>query len=84
MPHHQSNEGDMTAGQLLKDWLDKIGRKHRHFANQIGITPGYLSKIINGKERPSFDLAQAIAKETRNAVPLTAWGRAELAKDLNQ
>ncbi len=71
----------MTAGQILRDWLDKNGRRHRHLAQTLGIPPGHLSKIIRGQSRPSFDLALAITKETKNAVTLAQWGRYPVADD---
>lgn len=34
------------------------------FATQLGITPGYLSEILSGRRRPSWDLAVRLSAAT--------------------
>lgn len=49
------------------------GKSHRQFAQMIGISPPYLSQILNDKKRPSFDLMVKIMRATENAVVLNDW-----------
>lgn len=45
----------------LKAFLADTGRTQSEFADRLGITQHYLSKIVNGRQRPSLPLALKIA-----------------------
>ncbi|GIT90126.1 hypothetical protein JANAI62_03910 [Jannaschia pagri] len=57
--------------QDLKDYLK--GKNKGDFARSVEIVPAYLSQILSGKKRPSFDLMLRIEKETKGAVSVSAW-----------
>ena len=55
----------------LRAYLD--GRPKGEFARKVGIVPAYLSQILMGVKRPSFDLMLRIEAETGGLVDLQSW-----------
>ena len=51
------------------------GKRKQDFANEIGIVPAYLSQILSGIKRPSFDLMVRIDAASDGQVPLASWIR---------
>lgn len=47
------------------------------FASQIGISGAFLSQILKGTRRPSYDVMLRIDAETNGRVPLGAWQRSD-------
>jgi len=47
---------------LKKQRLEKTHLSLNKFAKELGVSPAYLSKIETGKEKPTFQLIQKIAK----------------------
>lgn len=45
------------AGKILNQEIKKHGLKQGYVAEQIGITPAYLSQIVNGSRKMSTDIA---------------------------
>lgn len=43
------------------------------FAKQLGTSPSYLSQIMSGHRRPSYDLMLRIEEMTDGAVDLRSW-----------
>jgi transcriptional regulator with XRE-family HTH domain len=62
----------------LSDYLKKFEIKQDDFAKRVGCTQGRIAQLIAGAI-PSMQLAQKIASETNNKVPLGEWGCAEKA-----
>ena len=57
----------------LEDWVlyEKIKNKKfmiQDFAKKVGITPPYLSQVINWKCRPKYEILLEIEKVTEGAV----------------
>lgn len=59
--------------QKLTKYLE--GRRKGEFARAVGIAPAYLSQILSGKKRPSFDLMCRIEGESGGLVPVESWKR---------
>lgn len=55
------------------------GQRKGEFARKVGIAPAYLSQIMSGHRRPSFDLMLKIKAASDGAVSLEAWERDRLA-----
>lgn len=62
--------------EQLQEYLK--GRRKGDFAKEIGVSGPYLSQIIHGVRRPSFDVMCRIEQATNGAVGLYAW-RADAA-----
>jgi hypothetical protein len=54
--------------QILRDWIEKEGRKQRWVAQQVGCSPQWLNYVIKGKKLLSDKLAQAL--QDKLGVPL--------------
>ena len=46
--------------RILKDWLEKEGRKQTWVAQQVGCSPQWLNYVLNGKKPMSDKLARAL------------------------
>jgi DNA-binding transcriptional regulator YdaS (Cro superfamily) len=55
------------------------GRKKGDFARKIGTSPAYLSQLLSGHRRPSFDLMQKIERETGGEVGIHSWRTSEVS-----
>ena len=65
----------------LKEWLKKTGRKQLWLAAQADVSVTTIHRIVNGKTRPSLDLAQKIERITDGAVGLHDWPQARGGDD---
>lgn len=52
----------------LRAFLDASGQSQAEFAAQIGLSQGYLSRLIRGLQQPPLDLALRIAQAARIPV----------------
>lgn len=59
-----------AKAKTLKEFFEKTGIKQGFMARKLGIDQSYMSQIVNGKRRPSPDLAKKISDHT--GVPLEA------------
>lgn len=59
--------GMSTLNEHLRD------KRKGEFAKSVGISPVYLSQILSGYRRPSFDLMVKIEGATLGAVPVGSW-----------
>lgn len=76
----EPRKNKMLLGQRLKLWRKKEGQKGYQLARNIGISPGSLSEIENGKSLPS---AETIAKLHENTSINILWlltGKGEMNK----
>lgn len=55
----------------LASYLD--GRKRSDFADQVGISAGYLTQLAGGIRTPGLDIAQRIERATDGSVPIESW-----------
>ena len=54
--------------QILRDWIEKEGRKQRWVAQKVGCSPQWLNYVIKGKKPLSDKLAQTL--QDKLGVPL--------------
>jgi transcriptional regulator with XRE-family HTH domain len=60
--------------QLLKDWIEKCKfATDTEAARALGVNKVYLSRLLNGRRKPSIDGALDI--ERRTGIPVSAWSR---------
>jgi transcriptional regulator with XRE-family HTH domain len=52
----------------LKVWMEEWGERQEDVAARLGVTQGYVSKIVRGHRKPPRDLASKIAKLTGRKV----------------
>lgn len=58
----------------LGRYLTENKIKKSVFAGRIGVTPGRVSQLLQGKDgKPSLDLAALIERETGGAVSFKDW-----------
>ena len=50
----------MDRAAILKDWIEKEGRKQTWVAQQVGCSPQWLNYILKGKKPMSDKLARAL------------------------
>lgn len=61
--------------QTLRSYLE--GRPKAKFAEQVGISPVYLSQLLSRHRRPSLALMQRIQEATEGQVDLNSWSLSE-------
>lgn len=57
----------------LASYLEQARVSQADFAAALGVKQPTVSRLVNGVQRPSLDLAIAIERVTRGAVPFTSW-----------
>ncbi|WP_428516317.1 helix-turn-helix domain-containing protein [Roseovarius sp.] len=58
---------------MFADVIEKSGRTRREWATDLGVSPGFLSDLLNGNRVPSLKLAVRIERLTEGAVPCNSW-----------
>lgn len=61
----------MELGRQIKLWRKKRGWKQEQFAELIGITPTYLSKIENCRKEPTLKLIRKIVDKLNAELWIT-------------
>ncbi|GAA1716225.1 hypothetical protein GCM10009765_76200 [Fodinicola feengrottensis] len=69
----------MVLGPAVRALREALGIRHGSFAESVGISPGYLTKIESGSQQPRPDIAVALARRLR--VPLDAITYAPMEKE---
>jgi transcriptional regulator with XRE-family HTH domain len=59
----------------LSQWMGLNEIKSKDFANELGVTPGYLSRLRNGKQKPGRALLMQIHTITKGDVGLEDWSK---------
>ena len=49
-------------------WLEQHDIPMSHFAERVGVTHAQLSRVLNEKRRPSWELMSRIKEATKGAV----------------
>ena len=57
----------------LREYLFINRIKKKDFADRVGISTGYTTKISEGQQVPSMTLAIKIETATAGAVPVASW-----------
>lgn len=63
--------------EKLKEYLS--GVTQTEFASRVGISPPYLSQILNDTRKPSFRVMTKIRDETEGFVSLESWAEQQEA-----
>lgn len=58
---------------ILKLIIKESGVIQADWAKRFGVSSSYLSDLLNGKKRPSLDLAFKIERETSGRVLASSW-----------
>lgn len=69
----------MDAQHALKVWIEKNTTQAK-FAEEVGISEGYLSEILKGIKEPKLGLANKMSRATKGKVPLSAFVQSEAAQ----
>lgn len=64
----------MLAHERLRAWLDANQLTYRAAATRLGVSAATICNWTNGKWRPEWPARRRLAKATRGAVPVAAWG----------
>lgn len=71
-----SDKQSMTLEQYIEFFLSaRPGARRRDVAKQLDISDAFLSQIIKGIRRPSYDAMQKIALRTGGVVSIDSWSR---------
>lgn len=58
---------------IFADFIKRSGRTRASWAEELGISPGFLSDLLNGKKQPALTLAVRIERLTGGAVAAVSW-----------
>lgn len=64
---------DMKPHAQLKKWLTKTQVTPAEMARRCDYDRSNFHKLINGRLKPSLNLAVAIERETEGEIPVQAW-----------
>ncbi len=62
-----------TKTTPLVDWIDRSGMTRREFAEKLDLAETSLNRLCRRERRPSLELAFAIEKLTKGAIPASYW-----------
>lgn len=62
-------------GFFVKEYINRIERKNKEFANEIGIEPSLLSQIINRHRKPSEEFIIRLELHSNKNFPAIIWYR---------
>ena len=57
----------------MRTYMEQTQTRQSDLARRLGVTQGYLSKLMAGRKRPSLALAACIERETGGAVTVSSW-----------
>lgn len=71
---------EITAGARFNQWIDRYRKKKYDVAEQLGVTPGALSRWLSGKGLPSPTARILIEVYTQaiggiDYLPRDIWGK---------
>ena len=52
--------GDVTTGELIKEYIDERGIKQTKLAANVGVSNQKMNYILNGKQEITFKLYESI------------------------
>ncbi len=62
-----------SSAMTLREYIDQHNLRQRELARRWGMPESTLSDLLNGRRRPSIELASKIKRLSDGAVPLDAW-----------
>lgn len=66
-------KNETQSSKYLSDWLRERKIPKGEFARKMGISKPSMSRIIQGRQLPTIDLATKIELETRGFVSVKGW-----------
>lgn len=57
----------------LREWLKKNKMSQEKFSKLLKTDQAHISKLVNGKVRPTMDTMELIEAKTKNEVTLRDW-----------
>lgn len=69
----------MEPHDRLKSWIAAAKIANAEMARRVECDKGNFHRILNGKLRPSIDLAFRIERETAGTIAMSAWAEAKAA-----
>lgn len=57
----------------LEQYLKLLGRSQRAFADEIGLHPTKLSRLLHDRENPNVELAYRLETHSGNIIPAVYW-----------
>lgn len=57
----------------LTTYLTETGISQAELSEALGISRGHMSLLASGERKPSLNLAFAIERATKGAVPASSW-----------
>jgi transcriptional regulator with XRE-family HTH domain len=69
----------MSPHETLKKWLKDREIAAAAFARLVGYDRSNFHRLLNGKLRPTLDLAHRIDRETAGKVPMSSWAETKEA-----
>jgi len=67
----------MEPHDRLKSWIAAAKIPNAEMARRVSCDKGNFHRILNGKLRPSLDMALRIERETAGLIPMSAWAKEE-------
>lgn len=64
----------MPGHERLRAWLNKNELTYRAAAERFGVSAATVYNWATGRWRPEWPARRRLAKATRGAVPVAAWG----------
>lgn len=66
----------MSTHNRLKSWLEAASISQAELARRLEYDKGNMHRVLNGRLRPTLDLAFKIERETDGVIPASAWAEA--------
>ena len=67
------NKVSLKFGDILKSYIKLIKRNQKQFAEEIGIHPSRLNRIIKGKEKIGKAIAYRLENHSGDIIPAIYW-----------
>ena len=62
-------------GHFLKEYIERLEKKNKEFAEEIGVNPTELSQVINRHRKPTEKLIYRLDIHSNKNFPATLWFR---------
>lgn len=66
-------EEDFSFSNQLAQYIRILGRSHKNIADEIGLHPTKLSRLLNDRENPNTELVYRLEKHCGNIIPAIYW-----------
>lgn len=72
-----------SFSKQLEQYIKILGRSHKEFAEDIGLHPTKLSRLLNDRENPNIELTYRLETHCGNIIPAVYWWKL-LAKRIEE